>query len=99
MGKTASFVAHFVGAAADKTHLLVVLQKREGKTERDKVFNKMKAAGQLPVSCELRQSKYLNNLIEQNHRFIKRLVKPGVGFWSFETSCGVVRLPRMRFQK
>jgi transposase-like protein len=74
-------------------------KKREGKTERDKAFNKMKAAGQLPVSCELRQSKYLNNLIEQNHRFIKRLVKPGMGFWSFETSCGVVRLPRMRFQK
>jgi IS6 family transposase len=30
--------------------------------------------------------KYLNNLIEQDHRFIKRLVKPGLGFFSFETA-------------
>ncbi len=26
----------------------------------------------------------MNNLIEQDHRFIKRLVKPGMGFFSFE---------------
>lgn len=29
--------------------------------------------------------KHLNNLIEQDHRFIKRLTKPGMGFFSFET--------------
>jgi len=40
----------------------------------------------LPDSCELRQCKYLNNLVEQDHRFIKRLVKPGLGFFSFETA-------------
>ena len=30
--------------------------------------------------------KYLNNLVEQDHRFIKRRVKPGLGFVSFETA-------------
>ena len=30
-----------------------------------------------------RQSKYLNNIVEQDHRGIKRLVKPGMGFGSF----------------
>jgi IS6 family transposase len=30
--------------------------------------------------------KYLNNLIEQDHRFVKRLTKPGMGFFSFETA-------------
>jgi transposase-like protein len=45
----------------------------------------LKATGDLAASCELRQSKYLNNLVEQDHRFIKRLVKPGLGFFSFET--------------
>jgi len=35
---------------------------------------------------ELRQVKYLNNLIEQDHRFIKRVVKPGREFFSFETA-------------
>jgi IS6 family transposase len=40
----------------------------------------------IPQSCELRQVKYLNNLVEQDHRFIKRLVKPGMGFFSFQTA-------------
>ncbi len=35
---------------------------------------------------ELLQNKYLNNRIEQDHRFIKRLVKPGMGFGSFNTA-------------
>ena len=35
---------------------------------------------------ELRQIKYLNNIVEQDHRFIKRLVKPGLGFFSVETA-------------
>ena len=32
---------------------------------------------------ELRQIKYLNNLIEQDHRAIKRIVRPMLGFKSF----------------
>jgi transposase, IS6 family len=51
-----------------------------------KAFNELKAEGHLPDSCELRQVKYLNNIIEQDHRFIKRLTKPGMGFFSFETA-------------
>ncbi len=30
--------------------------------------------------------KYLDNLIEQDHRFIKRLVKPGTEFFSLKTA-------------
>jgi len=51
-----------------------------------KAIADLKAAGMLPERVELRQVKYLNNLIEQDHRFIKRLVKPGLGFFSFETA-------------
>ncbi|GHO63342.1 hypothetical protein KSC_022340 [Ktedonobacter sp. SOSP1-52] len=51
-----------------------------------KALKEMKAAGKLAASCELRQSKYLNNEVEQDHRFIKRLVKPGLGFFSFQTA-------------
>jgi IS6 family transposase len=51
-----------------------------------KAFRELKADGIMPISCELRQSKYLNNLVEQDHRFIKRLVKPGMGFFSFHTA-------------
>jgi len=51
-----------------------------------KAFNELKAEGIIPERCELRQVKYLNNMIEQDHRFIKRLTKPGMGFFSFETA-------------
>jgi transposase-like protein len=51
-----------------------------------KALRELKEAGLLPVACELRQSKYLNNLVEQDHRFIKRPVKPELGFFSFETA-------------
>ncbi len=33
--------------------------------------DELKAEGQLPQCCQLRPVKYLNNLIEQDHRFIK----------------------------
>ena len=32
---------------------------------------------------ELRQNKYLNNIVEQDHRAIKRIVRPMLGFKSF----------------
>ncbi len=33
-----------------------------------------------PDKIEIRQIKYLNNIIEQDHRFIKRIIKPMMGF-------------------
>ena len=35
------------------------------------------------ADIELRQSKYLNNIVEQDHRAIKRVVRPMLGFKSF----------------
>ena len=35
----------------------------------------------LPI--EMRQSKYLNNLIEQDHRAVKRITRPMLGFKTF----------------
>jgi transposase-like protein len=35
--------------------------------------------------------KYLNNLVEPDHRFIKRLTKAGVGFGSFNTARRTLR--------
>ncbi len=51
-----------------------------------KAISELKAEGAIPEGCELRQVKYLNNLIEQDYRFIKRRVKPGLGFFSPETA-------------
>jgi IS6 family transposase len=35
---------------------------------------------------KLRQVKYLNNIVEQDHRRIKRLVRPGLGFKRFRSA-------------
>jgi transposase-like protein len=51
-----------------------------------KALANLKAIGALPEAVELRQVKYLNNIVEQDHRFIKRRVKPGLGFFSLETA-------------
>jgi transposase-like protein len=36
--------------------------------------------GDSGVAIERRQSKYLNNLVEQDHRAIKRIARPMLGF-------------------
>lgn len=46
----------------------------------------LKADEVLPKATTTRQIKYLNNRVEQDHRFIKRRVKPGLGFSSFNTA-------------
>ena len=46
----------------------------------------LQAEDLLPEETELRPVKYLNNMIEQDHRRLKRLVKPGLGFGSFHTA-------------
>jgi transposase-like protein len=46
----------------------------------------LQQTGHLPEDCWLRQHKYLNNIVEQDHRFVKRRVNPGLGFGSFDTS-------------
>lgn len=51
-----------------------------------KAIKEFKADEELPQKVELRQKKYLNNTVEQDHRGIKRLVKPGMEFGSFNTA-------------
>jgi transposase, IS6 family len=40
----------------------------------------------LPETCLLRPCKYLNNVGEQDHRFVKRRVNPGLGFGTLATA-------------
>jgi len=48
-----------------------------------KEVNKMFKRLQIPVQIDTVRSKYLNNIVEQDHRFVKRLTKPMLGFKSF----------------
>jgi transposase, IS6 family len=54
-------------------------------------FATLQQEGQLPTSCTLRQCKYLNNVVEQDHRFIKRRINPGLGFGAFRTARRTLR--------
>jgi IS6 family transposase len=40
----------------------------------------------LPSSCLIMACKYLNNINEQDHRFVKRRVNPGLGYGAFATA-------------
>ncbi len=53
-------------------------------------------AGDLPAGIKFRQMKYLNNIVEQDHRFIKKRVQYMLGFQSFHTvTKALVRIEAM----
>jgi transposase-like protein len=60
----------------------------------------MKADRQLFPDTQVRSSKYLNNLIEQDHRGVKSRVGPMLGFQWFRTAAitiaGIELLRRIR---
>jgi transposase-like protein len=51
-----------------------------------KAMRRIRRRRNFPTGCTLRQSTYLNNIVEQDHHFIKRRINPGMGFGSFETA-------------
>ena len=46
--------------------------------------------GDLSCISEHRTIKYLNNIIEQDHRHIKRVTNPMLGFKSFYSACSTI---------
>lgn len=77
------FFGKALGASRTVTPRVITVDKNAASP---KAFKELQTAGVLAASCELRQSKDLNNLVEQDYRFIKRLVKPGMGFFSLATA-------------
>jgi IS6 family transposase len=49
-------------------------------------LEQLKSKGLLPEKMEIRPVKYLNNIVEQDHRFIKKITRPGLGFQSIRTA-------------
>ena len=58
----------------------------DGYAASHRALRDMQAGGQLPTDTKLRSSKYLNNLIEQDHRGVKLRIGPMLGFKRFETA-------------
>ena len=49
-------------------------------------FRELQAEGFLSRRCRLRPCKFLNNIVEQDHRTLKRRVKLALGYGSFRTA-------------
>ncbi len=54
-------------------------------------FEELKSEKILEKKSKLRQVKYLNNLVEQDHRVIKKITNAGLGYKSFHTACRTIR--------
>lgn len=59
----------------------ITIDKSGANTAAIESYNKDYKAG-----IEIRQVKYLNNIVEQDHRAVKRLVRPMLGFKSFRSA-------------
>ncbi len=53
---------------------------------RIKAINKMLNGYGCPLPIEMVRRKYLNNIVEQDHRFIKRRTRLMLGFKSFKSA-------------
>jgi transposase-like protein len=50
----------------------------------------LKQTGELGRRCRCRMAPYLNNIIEQDHRFIKKRITASLGFRSVEGACRTI---------
>ena len=53
-------------------------------------YPELKKSGELGRGCRRRTAPYLNNIIEQDHRFIKKRVTASLGFRSAEGACRTI---------
>ncbi|MES5896588.1 IS6 family transposase [Bacillus cereus group sp. RP43] len=52
-------------------------------------IEELKKEKKMPVGIQIRQVKYLNNIVEQDHRFIKRRVRSMLGLKSLKTAISI----------
>jgi putative transposase len=68
----------------------IVIDRSAANTQGIKDINRMLKRFGCPVPIEMVRIKYLNNLVEQDHRFIKRRVRPMLGFKSFKSAASTI---------
>jgi transposase-like protein len=62
----------------------------DGYAASHRAVREMKCDGLLPDDTKLRSSKYLNNLIEQDHRHIKSRIDVRLGFKRFNNASVII---------
>ena len=58
----------------------------DGNPSYPKVIGELKPSGKLGRRCRSRPVRYLNNIVEQDHRAVKRRVRAMQGFRAFQTA-------------
>lgn len=68
----------------------IVMDKPAANAEGIKDVNRTLKCFGCPIPIEMVRIKYLNNLVEQGHRFIKRRVRPMLGLKSFKSAASTI---------
>ncbi len=63
----------------------------DGNPSYPKVITELKRTGELGRRCRCRPVRYLNNIVEQDHRAIKRRVRASQGFRSFDSAARTIQ--------
>jgi transposase-like protein len=53
-------------------------------------IGQLKKEKRIPIGTKIRRIKYFNNIVEQDHRFIKKRIRPMLGFKSYKTSASIL---------
>ncbi|WP_141558668.1 IS6 family transposase [Bacillus cereus] len=53
-------------------------------------IEQLKKEKRIPTGTKIRRIKYLNNIVEQDHRFIKKRIRSMLGFKSYKTSASIL---------
>ena len=88
---TAAAIQFFAKALAScGIPLRIVIDKSGANGAGIKEVNKILNRFGSPTKIAIVRSKYLNNMIEQDHRFIKRRTRPMLGFKSFHSAAATL---------
>ena len=89
-------LGNFTSAQMEKVRAALT----DGDAASHRAVRELKADGSLPANTKLRSSKYLNNLIEQDHRGVKQRIAVMLGFKGFRnaaiTIAGIELMHRIR---
>jgi transposase-like protein len=88
------FLSEHRDRAAAKQFLQQAIEKRgipqkitlDGYAASHEAVDELQREGILPAKLTVRTSKYLNNVIEQDHRRVKQRVRPMLGFKRFDSA-------------
>lgn len=85
VGKTCKYLYRAVDKQGNTIEFM--LSARRDVSAAKRFFRKMvRAERVVPKDCKLGRVKYLNNVIEQGHRFVKKKVRASQCFKSFHTA-------------